>query len=197
MTLWGWDWTGFSQPPTQQPSGKVDSPHSPKRRVDTPALGNIHLLKEFESLLGAIGSWHLLRRYANRQKCTCRRDKQDDTPMRGCKFCEGEGWLFVEFPVFCYTTARPIYSNLTDTKIPAMFAELSELGRLFFVPVWAEPRNSDVIFDVRHTKDQFIQLPLERLSRFEISQAVDMRGDRAGDIEYFMCFATEQELLAR
>ena len=164
--------------------------------ADRPATqcGSIDLQKEFDYLISKVASWHLVRRYDNTQKCSCRQDSTDDTADRSCRFCDGAGWPYTEFPSKFYRVEQMTGGAVTS-EILASFGPLNEKGRLFLSPSWVELSPSDVIFDIALNIDQTLKMPLQRLGRYDISQVVDLRADRYGAVDYLMAYASEEEFI--
>jgi hypothetical protein len=154
-----------------------------------PAYGSINLLKEFESILKGIGRPFVIRRLLTTWKCSCRKERPDGSANPSCPTCEGLGHPFIENEVVGYAQLQAP-TDLFRTEI----GMINEESWLFFFPVEAQIEPTDVIYSVALDNATARTLrPYHRLATFQITQHVEMAGDRGGRTDYMLYLAREIE----
>ena len=189
MSLWGWLFVGGAEPVvTAQPiSGAQPAP-----TAIAPQLCSLNLLEEFRELIKDIGSWVLIRKWDGRSRCSCWR--RDNKPDPSCILCDGKGHPWFEYPVRAAGISTAVYTNLAAAEVVGRLGTFSEEGKIFLVAPEARIGLDDMIFEVSLVPEtQAVELPINRLSRFDVSQVAHLRDDRKGDVAYLVVYSVIHE----
>lgn len=154
-----------------------------------PLEGSTNLLKELQALLPSIGSWHVVRRLDNSQKCSCRLQREDDSASPDCIHCAGAGHPYLEFPERFY--AAGALSSFSEHV--TSFIQLEAASRVFYALPSSRVATSDVIFEVALDESQRIIQPIRRLARYAVDRVEPLRADRSGDVDLLLIIAKEDE----
>jgi len=157
-------------------------------------LNFIDFRKELELLrnAGLHHMWVALRCVDLGTPCTeCSKviDVHHEQPPRSCTSCLGIGYSFVDKLVKAYRY-RPLYG--VDTK--TMVGVINTQTRVYILEHGQQPKQVDWILELELNSDNQPVQPFRVTSRFKIQDAMPMRGDDDGRIEYWHCIAEERNL---
>lgn len=176
-------------------------------RQSTKPYNEIDLRKGFDDLVFGIegkiphGHWVILRnvRYDENHEpteCVCLRNKQTIESDILCSYCSGEGYLWDEQWIYCYSMHSGSDSGLARKYISSGAGEIKTDYVVFFLRYDTIIREKDKIIEVLlDTEGEIIQ-PFVRTNYFEPSTIIDFRADN-GRIEYIMVFCKEESSIKK
>lgn len=150
----------------------------------------IDLREKINEILDKWGHYVLIRRNNKKLHCDCFDFHTQESAVRDCAICDGEGYV----PTIEKVLTRRWENDKSGVSIENP-GRIARGGKVFYFKHWVHPDVQDIIYEVTWVPNPHNGVPKNIVDIYSIHHAHANRADN-GRIEYYTC-EVKEELLNR